>query len=304
VRYPVEYSFGCNLPATIAIYHYDGSVACSHAGIEMGQGLNTKVVQTISQAFQIPMDKIKIKPSNNFVGANAFPSGGSVASELCCYAALRACEILKERLKPILEKMENPSWEALIAAAHQAKIDLTASFMPVPDERLKGYNVWALALTEVEIDVLTGEYKVVRTDLIEDAGKSLSPGVDLGQIEGGYVFGQGMWTTERIVHSAETGELLTNRTWEYKLPESKDIPEDFRITLLKNAPNPTGVLRSKATGEPILCASVSVLFALRNAIAAARKDKGNTDWFRIDGPVTPEDVYRYCLTEQSDFVLQ
>jgi len=235
------------------------------------------------------------------VGANAFPTGGSVGSELACYAALRACETIKERLKPILEKLENPSWEKLIAEANKAKIDLTASHMPGPSDNLKGYDVWAIALTEVEIDVLTGEYKVVRTDLLEDAGKSLSPGIDLGQIEGGYIFGQGLWTTERIVHCKETGKLLTNRTWDYKPPETKDIPEDFRVSLLKDAPNPNGILRSKATGEPILCASVAVYFALRHAIQAARADKGNMDWFRLDAPVTPEDVHKHCLTTSADY---
>ncbi|XP_035702304.1 xanthine dehydrogenase/oxidase isoform X3 [Folsomia candida] len=323
IRYHVGFEFGCNLPAMIAIYHFDGTVSCTHAGIEMGQGLQTKVrinstasvtlvakitqmlclevLQTIAQCFQIPMDKIKLKSTNNFIGANAFPSGGSVASELCCFAAMRACETIKDRLKPILEKLENPSWEKLIAAAYQAKIDLTASYTPGPKDDLKGYQVWALGLAEVEIDVLTGEYKVVRTDLIEDAGKSLSPGVDLGQIEGGYIFGQGFWTTERIVHCKETGELLTNRTWDYKPPETKDIPEDFRISLLKDAPNPYGILRSKATGEPILCATVAVYFALRNAITAARADKGNTEWFKLDSPITPEDVYHHCLTTPTDF---
>ncbi|XP_021958024.1 xanthine dehydrogenase [Folsomia candida] len=301
VKFHVGYEFGCNFPAMIAIYHFDGTVSCTHGGVEMGQGLQTKVLQTIAQSFQIPMDKIKLKPTNNFVGANAFSSGGSIASEVCCFAALRACETIKERLKPILEKLENPTWEQLIAAAHQAKIDLTASYTPGPKDDLKEYEVWALALAEVEIDVLTGEYKVARTDLIEDCGKSLSPGVDLGQIEGGYIFGQGMWTTERIVHCKETGELLTNRTWEYKPPETKDIPEDFRVSLLKDAPNPHGILRSKATGEPILCATVAVYFALRNAITAARADKGNTEWFKLDSPITPEDVYQHCLTTSTDF---
>jgi xanthine dehydrogenase/oxidase len=80
-----RFDFGCNIPAMVAIYHYDGTVACTHAGIEMGQGLHTKVMQTIAQSFQIPMDKIKIKPTNNFIGANAFPSGGSIASELASF---------------------------------------------------------------------------------------------------------------------------------------------------------------------------------------------------------------------------
>jgi len=216
---------------------------------------------------------------------------------------MKACETLLARLKPIRDTLENPSWEVLVAHCNTLGIELSAFHSQGPADGLKGYHVWALNLTEVEIDVLTGEYKVVRVDLIEDAGKSLSPGIDIGQIEGGYVFGQGLWTTERIVHDEHTGKLLTGGTWDYKPPESKDIPEDLRITLLSNAPNAFGVLRSKATGEPILCSSVCVLFALRNAIEAARRDVGNTDWFQINGPVTPEDVLRLCLTGTSKFEL-
>jgi len=302
VRYPIGYDFGCNLAAMIAIYHYDGTVACTHAGIEMGQGLKTKVLQTIAQVFNIPTSIITLHPSNNFIGANAFPSGGSVASELSCFAVMRACETIKERLKPILEKMENPTWENLIAEANKAKIDLTASYTPGPNDNLKGYDVWAIVASEVEIDVLTGEYKMVRTDMIEDAGHSLSPGVDIGQIEGGFIFGLGFWTTEKIVYCKETGKLVTANTWDYKPPETRDIPEDIRITLLKNNPNLNGILRSKATGEPILDGAVAIYIALKYAIAAARADKGRTEWFEIDAPLTPEDVQRHCLVTPEDLV--
>jgi len=156
----------------------------------------------------------------------------------------------------------------------------------------------------LKIDVLTGEYKVSRTDIYEDTGKSLSPMVDLGQIEGGYIHGQGYWTTEKIVHDEKTGELLTNNTWDYKVPFSKDIPEDFRISLLSNTPNPYGVLRSKATGEPSTDAAFAVVLAMRNAIASARQDAGNTDWFEMSGPVTPEDIARLCLTNDADLTIE
>jgi xanthine dehydrogenase/oxidase len=269
----------------------------------MGQGLNTKVIQTVAQSLGIPMDRVKVKPTNNFVAANGTVSGGSVASEVVCYAITQACEEIRQNLQPILEKLEKPSWENLIKEAHNAKVKLTASYTPTGKDDLKGYDVWVLTLSEVEIDVLTGEYKVVRTDLYEDTGKSLNPGVDLGQIEGAYIHGQGYWTTEKIVHDEETGKLLTNNTWDYKVPFSKDIPEDFRITLLSKVPNPHGILRSKATGEPAADAAFAIVLALRSAIASARKDAGNTDWFDMSGPVTPEDVARLCLTEEAHLTL-
>jgi len=265
--------------------------------------MNTKVIQTVAQALQIPMDRIKIKPTNNFVAANTLCTGGSIGSELVCYSVNRACEEIRENLKPILEKLENPSWEKLIEEAFNAKVKLTATYTPTDKDDIQGYDVWVVNATEVEIDVLTGEYKIVRTDLFEDTGKSLSPGIDLGQIEGGYIYGQGYWTTEKIVHDESTGKLLTNGTWDYKPPEARDIPEDFRITLLSDAPNPHGVLRSKATGEPSVDAAFGVVLAMRKAIASARADVGNTDWFEMTGPITPEDVEKLCLTKDSDLTL-
>ena len=108
-----------------------------------------------------------------------------------------------------------------------------------------GYNVWAVAVTEVEVDILTGEMYVVRTDILEDAGLSTSPIVDIGQVEGAYIMGLGLWTSEEIKHDPTTGELLTMNTWEYKPPAAKDIPQDFRVTLLRGARNPMGVMSSK-----------------------------------------------------------
>ena len=115
----------------------------------------------------------------------------------------------------------------------------------VKKDNYPGYNIWALALTEVELDVLTGEMRVVRADLVEDAGLSTSPAVDIGQVEGAFVMGMGLWTSEEMKYDPETGELLTCNSWEYKPPAAKDIPQDFRVTLLRNARNPVGALSSK-----------------------------------------------------------
>lgn len=107
------------------------------------------------------------------------------------------------------------------------------------------YDIWGLCLSEVEVDILTGNLLINRVDILEDTGESLSPSIDIGQIEGAFIMGVGYWLTEKLVFNRQTGELLTNRTWNYKPPGVKDIPIDFRITLLQNSPNPAGFLRSK-----------------------------------------------------------
>ena len=108
-----------------------------------------------------------------------------------------------------------------------------------------GYNIWGVAVTEVEVDILSGEMRTVRVDLVEDAGLSTSPLVDIGQVEGAFIMGLGLWTSEQIRHDPETGELLTMNTWEYKPPAAKDIPQDFRVTLRKGSRNPQGIMSSK-----------------------------------------------------------
>merc|ERR1711923_363922 len=121
-----------------------------------------------------------------------------------------------------------------------------------------GYNIWGVAVTEVEVDILSGEMRTVRVDLLEDAGLSTSPVVDIGQVEGAFIMGLGLYTSEEIKHDPTTGELLTKNTWEYKPPAAKDIPQAFRVTLLKNARNPMGVMSSKGTGEPGILMSIGI----------------------------------------------
>ena len=138
------------------------------------------------------------------------------------------------------------SWQEIIQEANNEDIDLCARYMfEVKKDNYPGYNIWGLALTEVEVDILTGEMRVVRADLVEDAGLSTSPVIDIGQVEGAFIMGLGLWTSEQVKYETNTGELLTHNSWEYKPPAAKDIPEDFRVTLLRNARNPVGALSSK-----------------------------------------------------------
>ena len=150
------------------------------------------------------------------------------------------------------------SWQEIIQEANAADIDLCARYMfEVKKDNYPGYNIWGLALTEVELDILTGEMRVVRADLVEDAGLSTSPIIDIGQVEGAFIMGLGLFTSEEIKHDPSTGELLTKNTWEYKPPAAKDIPQDFRVTLLKNARNPMGVMSSKGNREFLISVSKS-----------------------------------------------
>lgn len=242
MRYPFGY-FGINY-TMVSIHHGDGSVSISVGGIEMGQGLNTKVAQTAAHFLGIPLDKISVKPSNAHTAPNAVCTGGSTGSDVCSFAVQKACEILLERLKPVKDKNPGLEWSALIDKAYEANVDLVEKSMYKPDD-IKPYMIWGASCCEMEVDLLTGNILIKRVDIMEDVGESMSPGIDVGQIEGGFVMALGYWLTECIVYDQVSGELLTNRTWNYKPPGVKDIPIDFRITFLKNSSNPFGVLRSK-----------------------------------------------------------
>lgn len=133
--------------------------------------------------------------------------------------------------------------------------------------------------------------------------KSTNGEIDLGQAEGGFVMAMGFWLFEKVRYDPKTGICLTNGTWEYKPPTSKDIPVDFRVTFLDNAPNPMGVLGSKCIGEPPLCLSPSIVFAVKRAIEAAREEAGNTDYFGLDSPATVEVIQQLCLLDYKQFLL-
>ncbi|XP_055857003.1 uncharacterized protein LOC129919921 [Episyrphus balteatus] len=301
MEYPIFY-FG-NYPATVAIYHGDGSVVVSHGGIEMGQGMNTKVAQVAAYTLGIPLELVKIEASDTFNGANSMVTGGAVGSESLCYAVRKSCDILNERLRPVRESMKNPKWLDLIKAAHTKVINLIASDYYKSGD-MKPYTICGLSLTEVEIDILTGNHLLKRIDILEDTGESLNPNIDIGQIEGAFVMGLGYWLTEELKYDRQTGELLTNRTWNYKPPGAKDIPIDFRIDLLQKSANPAGFMRSKATGEPAVCLSVSSIFAVQHAIQSARKDAGlKREWQRLGAPTTPETIVLSCGSDPTQFSL-
>jgi len=211
---------------------------------------------------------------------------------------------MNERLLPFKKQMEEgASWKALVQLAWLNAVNLIVS---TEYERgdIPPYDIYGLSLSEIEIDVLTGKHILRRVDILEDAGQSLNPAVDVGQIEGAFIMGLGYWLTEQLVYDRQTGKLLTNRTWNYKPPGAKDIPVDFRIELLQNNPNPVGFMRSKATGEPACCLAISIIFALQQAIQSARDDAGlNRQWVRLNAPTTADDIVSNCGTQIDQFRL-
>ncbi|XP_039757164.1 indole-3-acetaldehyde oxidase-like isoform X3 [Pararge aegeria] len=172
-------------------------------------------------------------------------------------------------------------------------INLQISATTSEQDKLTAYSIYGVCIAEVELDVLTGNHLLTRVDLVEDTGRSISPEIDVGQIEGAFVMGLGLWTSERLIYDS-SGRLLTNRTWTYKPPGACDIPVDFRVSFKRNSLNNNGVLRSKATGEPALVLAVVVTHALHEAIAEARKEYGHndTEWVHVDTPYCMENIIK------------
>ncbi|KAJ8686880.1 hypothetical protein QAD02_022674 [Eretmocerus hayati] len=229
----------------------------------------------------------------------------SAVNESLQKATQQACKELLSRLEPIKEELGgSPSWQELVLTAHAKDIDLCASFMFTTQQELKSYPVYGVTVAEVEVDMLSGQHQVRRVDIIEDTGLSLSPDIDVGQIEGAFVMGMGMWTMENLIYDSETGALENYRTWNYKVPGAKDIPMDFRVSFRRNSSNPLGVLRSKSTGEPPLCMSCSIPIAIRDALNSARAESGNHDlWYQLDNTITPEKILLNSLTTVDTMVL-
>ncbi|XP_072940393.1 xanthine dehydrogenase-like [Epargyreus clarus] len=278
--------------SVVSIYYADGTVALTHGAVEMGQGINTKTAQVCAYTLGIPLEKVSVKPNTSFTSPNSYATGASVGSECVAFATMKACEQLLERLEPVKKKMGNPTWEELVFEAHNSGVNLQASYMYKTSEPVKPYDIYGVVVLEVEVDILTGNHDIKRVDLLEDTGRSLSPEVDIGQIEGAFVMGLGYWTSEKLIYDRKTGKILTDRTWTYKPPGIKDLPADFRVYFRRNSVNKFGVLQSKATGEPAFCLAVVLTHAFREAIRSARLEAGYEDqWVDIEYPCTVENIF-------------
>lgn len=179
--FPVQY-YG-NYHAMVSIYRGDGTVTVTSGGVEMGQGVNTKAAQVCAYCLDIPLDQVTVIPNYSFTAANNVFSGSSITSESVCFSIIKACEIIKNRLKPVKDKLSNPTWKEIIARAGEQQIDLVASYMMNDMEpELQDYSAFAVAVMEVQLDVLLGRYQILRTDILEDVGLSANPAVDVGQV--------------------------------------------------------------------------------------------------------------------------
>ncbi|PKU64420.1 indole-3-acetaldehyde oxidase [Dendrobium catenatum] len=259
----------------------DGSVVVEVGGIELGQGLWTKVKQMAAFSLgelwgnDIPdlLERIRVIQADTLSLIQGGWTAGSTTSESCCEAVRCACSVLVDRLKPLKDRLQEQtgsiSWNNLIFQASLQSVNLSASTLWVPDEGSNRYLNYGAAVSEVEVDLLTGATTILQTDIIYDCGQSLNPAVDLGQIEGAFVQGIGFFMCEEYLSNYD-GLVISDGTWTYKIPTVDNIPKKFNVEILNSGHHKKRVLSSKASGEPPLLLAASVHCATREAIKAAR----------------------------------
>ncbi|GIQ82460.1 aldehyde oxidase/xanthine dehydrogenase [Kipferlia bialata] len=279
--------------ALVHIYK-DGSVLVSHGGIEMGQGIHSKMLQVAANALGVPIEMCHIWDSSTASCPNTSPTSASSGSDLNGLAILDACRKLREQLSEYYVKYADPdnemTWAQLCNAAWFNRTCMSAvGFYKMP---IKGYSwqahagepfayyAFGAAAVEVEVDTLTGENYVRRTDIIYDAGRPLNPALDIGQIEGAFVQAQGWLTTEEFVWQEKkegegedarmvpNGVPMSRGPGTYKVPAALDVPQDFRVSFVKDSFNPKAPFGSKGIGEPPFCLGQAVYLALRRAVNA------------------------------------
>ncbi len=299
--------------ALVHVYS-DGSIHLNHGGTEMGQGLFTKVAQIVAEEFGVPLHFVRITATNTAKVPNASPTAASSGTDLNGMAAKIAAGAIKQRMAGFAaehwrvapEAVEfrdgrafagnhSMSFGALAKACRVARVQLShAGHYRTPEihwDRAKAqgrpffYFAYGAACSEVAIDTMTGEMRVLRADLLHDVGASINPALDVGQIEGAFIQGMGWLTTEELVYDAK-GRLATHAPATYKIPVASDVPPIFR-TRLYPRPNPTpSIFRSKAVGEPPLMLAISVYSAILDAVQATNP-KGQP---RLEAPCTPESI--------------
>lgn len=305
--------------ALIHIYT-DGSIHLNHGGTEMGQGLNTKVAQVVAEVFQVDIDRVQITATNTDKVPNTSPTAASSGADLNGKAAQNAAETIKQRLVEFASRKYDVSeadvefhnghvrvrdqiltFESLIQQAYFAQVSLSSTgFYKTPKifydrSQARGrpfyYFAFGAACCEVIVDTLTGEYKMLRTDILHDVGASLNPAIDIGQVEGGFIQGMGWLTMEELVWNNK-GKLMTNGPASYKIPAVADMPLDLRVKLVENRKNPEDtVFHSKAVGEPPFMLGIASWCAIKDAVASVGEYRHQP---RIDAPATPERVLWGC----------
>ncbi|MBL0064544.1 MAG: xanthine dehydrogenase molybdopterin binding subunit [Bacteroidetes bacterium] len=291
--------------ALVNIYK-DGTILVNHGGTEMGQGLNTKIAQIAAAELGVSLDSIKVNATNTSKVPNTSATAASAGTDLNGMAVKNAIDKLRSRIVKLMSaefsksNPQNPSREEniiiqnnlisdsknperkmqfadamLLANLQQVSLSATG-FYATPNvgwDKQRGwgkpfnYYAFGMAVSEVMVDTLTGYVKNIRTDILHDVGDSINPGIDIGQVEGGFIQGLGWCTTEEIKWDAK-GNQLNHSPDTYKIPSIQDIPEDFRVKLLQNAPNPNAIRKSKAVAEPPFMLCFSSWLAIKDAISA------------------------------------
>ena len=279
--------------ALVHVYK-DGSVQSNHAGTEMGQGVHTKVCQVVADVFGIPVEKVRITATSTGKVPNTSATAASSDADMNGKAAEAAARTIKDRLD-VFDAGRNLPWKELVQQAYTNRISLSSTgFYATPKiswdrPAAKGrpffYFAYGAAISEVIIDTLTGEYNILRADILHDVGRSINPAVDIGQIEGGFVQGAGWLTSEELWWN-DNGILKTHAPSTYKIPTGRDAPKDFRVSLFSGANQEDTIYNSKAVGEPPLMLGISVFMAIKDAIASVNPN------VHLDAPATPERVLK------------
>jgi xanthine dehydrogenase large subunit len=323
--FPLKFGISFNLPhlnqagALVHVYT-DGSIRLNHGGTEMGQGLFIKVAQVVAEVFKVDIDRIRPSATSTAEVPNTSPTAASTGSDLNGWAAWDAANTLKLRMVTFAAehfgvaaddiefadgnvRIAKPGSNQVMSFGEMAKLCYmgrvplsSTGYYKTPKIHWDGaamrghpffYFSFGAAMAEVAIDTLTGESRVLRADLVQDCGASLNPAIDLGQIEGAFVQGQGWLTCEELWWDKQ-GRLRTIGPSTYKIPGSRDVPAVFNVRMLENAPSREAtIFRSKAVGEPPLLLATAVWTALKDAIAAVGDHKQAV---RLDAPATPERV--------------
>lgn len=306
-----------NQAGALVHVYVDGSVLVNHGGTEMGQGVNTKVMQVVAHELGLDLCHVRITATDTSKVANTSATAASTGADLNGKAAQDAARQIKERLAAFAVTRhggeasavkfhddhvhvngESIRFETLVAQAYLARVQLWSDgFYATPHlswdpKSMNGnpfsYYAYGAAVAEVVVDTLTGEWRLVRADALYDAGSSLNPAIDIGQVEGAFIQGMGWLTTEQLWWNAG-GKLMTHAPSTYKIPGISDCPQDFRVTLFDQPNVADSIHRSKAVGEPPLLLPFSVFFAIRDAISAVGNHQVNPP---LNAPATSEEILR------------
>ncbi len=306
-----------NQAGALVLVYRDGSVQVNHGGTEMGQGLHTKMRQVAADSLGVPIGAVRIMPTRTDKVPNTSATAASSGSDLNGAAVYDACAKIQSTLRPVAatllgcsedevefdngqvfnrERSQSVDWARVVESAYFQRLPLFASgYYRTPEihyEAATGqgspfyYFVYGAAVAEVEVDGFTGDMQLLRVDILEDAGASISPLIDRGQIEGGFIQGVGWLALEELIWDAK-GRLATNSASTYKLPSWSELPQVFNVDFLERAAEPGVIFGSKAVGEPPLMLAISVREAIRDAISAF----GAGGIIEVDSPMTPERIF-------------